>query len=187
MRTFLKITFLVTFLSVLAGCSSGTKVDPKDHSVSVVYGYFDMSDAPSNLEWVSIKKYDAESEDDEYAHAGVEDGMFWHVGIKPGSYQVEKFGGTGGVPMLTQQGYSYNFGTKGRNETAVRIKSSGTYFLGSYKYTEQKDGTFEMKPNKQHGEKEILKKLVKIFEKEKSLRVYTHQLNMIKRKLASEK
>jgi hypothetical protein len=184
MQHFLKLTFLAAFAVSFLSCSTGKKIDPKDRTLSMVFGYFDMKDAPSNVEWVSIKKYDMDSSD-EYVHAGVQDGIFWHVGVKPGSYQVDTFGGVGGVPMLTQQNYSYNFGSKGKNETAVRIKSPGIYFLGSYKYAQHKDG-FEMKTNATAKEKDILKKLKKIFEEDKELRVYAHQIGLMKRKLASE-
>ena len=114
---------LAICLLMISGCASkGEPVDPKDETLSMVFGYFDMKDAPSDLRWVSIKRY---GDKPLFYEAGARQGLFWHVGIAPGSYQVETFGGQGGIPMLTSSPYRYNFGTRGRNDTAVPNARSG--------------------------------------------------------------
>ena len=108
----------LTLAFLLAGCASTEDVDVKDATVSLVFGYFDMKDAPSDLEWVSLKRYGTA---DEKQKAGwsytlaAKEGLFFHVGIRPGSYQVDRFGGTGGIPLLTRRPFEYDFGGRGRN------------------------------------------------------------------------
>jgi hypothetical protein len=170
---------------VIAGCA-GTPVDPKDETRSLVYGYFDMKDAPSALEWVSIKRYGAAGE--WYYRLSAKDGLFWHMGIAPGSYQVEKFGGAGGIPLFKSE-YEYNFGTKGRNDTAIRIQTPGVFFMGAYKYIDHAGGVFkqdklEMKASTQPPEKELLQRVMKEIESNKQLSAYTWQINLAKKRLA---
>ena len=168
---------------VLGGCSTA-KVDPNDDSVSLVYGYFDMKDAPSNLEWVSLKQYGGKkNKDGDYWGTSVKDGLFFHVGLPTGSYQVSGFGGTGGIPLLTRRPFEYDYGSLGRNGTAVRIQKPGLYFLGSHKYVEQKRGKFDMKSTKQPTEKELLQRLLKELQTDK-YSMYMRQIGMVKQRLS---
>jgi len=155
-----------------------------------VFGYFDMTDAPSKLEWVSLRKYDSTPKPAEWYALAVKEGLFFHVGITPGSYQVEKFGGTGGIPLLTRRPFEYHFGGKGRNSTAVRIREPGVYFLGAHQYVNHAGkglfapDKFEMKAVDVPTEKELLQRLVKELEADKALSGYTRQLALAKRRLA---
>lgn len=176
---------IVGFVFILTGCAS-TMVDPKDETLSLVYGYVDMSDGPSKLEWVSIKQY---SGDSGWYTVPAKDGLFWHIGVEPGSYQVEKFGGTGGF-FLARREHEYNFGTKGRNETAIRISTPGVFFMGAYKYVDHPGGflkqdKFDMKPTKEPSEKELLQRLIKELESDEEMRPYVRQINLAKKRLAS--
>ena len=169
---------------VLGGCA-GTPIDPKDESVSLVFGYVDMADAPSDLEWASLKRY-GEKESVWYT-IDARDGVIFHIGIASGSYQVEKFGGDGGI--LSRGRYEYNFGTRGRNETAIRIHKPGIYFLGAYKYIDRPGGLFKadkfrMKPIKEPSEKEILKRLITLLESDGDYKIYTRQIALAKKRLA---
>jgi hypothetical protein len=171
----------------LVGCASAPPVDPKDEAVSIVFGYFDMADAPSKLEWVSLKRY-GEKEPVWYDMAA-RDGLIFHVGIRAGSYQVEKFGGMGGIPLLTRQRHEYNFGTRGRNDTAIRIQKAGIYFLGAYKYVDRPGGLFradkfEMELVKTPSEKELLRRLITLLESDSELKTYTRQIALAKKRLA---
>src|SRR5687767_10224702 len=104
-------------VALVAGCATTESVDPKDTSTSLVFGYFDAKDAPSSVDWVSIKQYGAASG---YYNVSTKNGLFWHVGVEPGSYQVEKFGGVKRLLIFGSE-VEYNYGTRGRNETAVRV------------------------------------------------------------------
>lgn len=183
--------WLVMFVVLaLAGCASAPPVDTRDATRSLVFGYFDMAEAPSKLEWVSLRRYDGTQKPGEWYGLEVKDGLFFHVGIAPGSYQVEKFGGTGGIPLLTRKHFEYNFASKGRNSTAARIREPGLYFLGAYQYVNHAGkglfapDRFEMVPLKTPTEKEILARLVKELESDKELSAYTRQLALAKRRLS---
>jgi hypothetical protein len=171
---------------VTAGCgSTPTPVDPKDESRSIVFGYFDMTDAPSSVEWVSLKQYGGDKA--VWYDLAVRDGLFFHVAIAPGAYQIEKFGKNPG--FLSNTKYVYNFGTRGRNETATRIDRPGLYFLGAYKYVKHQtgwfeQGKFEMQPINTPSEKELLTRLIKVLESDKELQGYSRQLALAKRRLA---
>jgi hypothetical protein len=182
----LSICAVVLWGVVLSGCA-GTPIDPKDESVSLVFGYFDMADAPSNLQWASLKRYG--EKEPVYYQMAARDGLIFHIGIAPGSYQVEKFGGMGGIPLLTRSPYEYHFGTRGRNDTAVRIQKPGVYFLGAYKYIEHPGGLFkadkfEMKPITRPSERELLQRLITLLESDGDLNIYARQINLAKKRLA---
>lgn len=168
----------------LAGCSSTSPVSTTDESLSLVYGYFDMKDAPTKVQWVGLKQYGGK-EIGTY-RMGVEDGLFFHVGVEPGSYQVDKFGGS----SFLRGDYTYNFGGKGRNSTAVRIQSPGVYFLGAHRYVNHAGqglfapDKFEMAPAKAPSEKELLERVIKRLETDRSLSAYSRQLKLARERLA---
>lgn len=175
-------------LLIIGGCAS-KPVDPNDETLSIVYGHFDMTDAPSGLDWVSLKAYTGKQE---FYNMDADEGLFMHVGIEPGSYQVHTFGGMGGIPLLTRKPYVYNFGSNGRNDTATRIKNPGIYYLGAFKYVHHRGGwfkaaTFDMEPNAAMSEKEVLRRVIERLETDKSLKLYTRQLALARKRLASLK
>ena len=51
-----RITAILLTLTIV-GCA-GTPVDPTDTRRSVVFGYIDMEDAPTSVDWVFIQHYD---------------------------------------------------------------------------------------------------------------------------------
>lgn len=171
---------------LLAGCASGGSVDVKDESLSLVYGYFDMKDAPGGLDWVSLRKYGSKTKDGEWYSMGVKDGVFFHVGIEPGSYQVDKFGSNGG---FFSRPVEYQFGARGRNSTATRITKPGVYFLGSHRYVNHAGkgffdpDRFEMQAAKSPSEKEVLQRVIQRLESDPELKDYTRQLQLARKRL----
>lgn len=174
----------------LAGCASTPEpVDVADEKVSLVFGYFDMKDAPSGLDWVALKKYGVAGEGEWYRMAARE-GLFFHVGVEPGSYQVDKFGGMGGIALLTRRPFEYHYGGKGRNATAVRITRPGIYFLGAHRYVNHAGkgffdaDEFEMQRVAAPSEKELLRRLIKALEEDDELSGYARQIRLAKQRLA---
>jgi hypothetical protein len=170
---------------LVAGCATTEPVDPKDTTSSLVFGYFDSKEAPSSIDWVSIKQYGGTAG---YYNVGIKDGLFWHVGVEPGSYQVEKFGGVKRVLIFGNE-VEYNYGTRGRNETAIRIATPGVYFMGAHRYVPHAGGffaadQFEMRAAKSPTERELLVRLIAELEADKELRVYTRQIGLAKKRLA---
>ena len=182
---------LVAVPFFIAGCASnGERVDAKDETLSLVYGYFDMKAAPSSLDWVSLKQYDSKKKDAGWYQLSAKDGLFFHIGVEPGSYQVDKFGGQGGVPLLTRRPFEYSYGNKGRNGTAVRILKPGVYFLGAHEFVNYAGkgffdaDRFDMRPAKAPTEKELLQRLIKELETDRELAGYVRQLRQAKQRLA---
>ena len=171
---------------IISGCASTPDpIDPKDKNRSVVFGYFDMEEAPSDeLDWVSVKRYKPKKG---YFAAAVEDGLFYHVGVPNGSFQVDEFGRN--TRFLSNTRYIYNFGGKGRNKTARKIKRPGVYFMGSYKYKEIDSGSFWKPDNfkmikvKGPSEKVLLKRLLKIMQSDSDLSIFKHQIKRMKKRL----
>jgi hypothetical protein len=170
--------------AALGGCAGGQRVDPKDETVSLVFGYFDMKDAPTKVDWVVLKQYESKGERTGYA-MNVKDGLFFHIGVEPGSYQVNKFGGNGGFFSNPAE---YNFGGRGRNGTAVRIQKPGVYFVGAHRYVNHagkgffEADKFEMQAAKAPGEKELLQRVIKQIEGDKGLAEYTRQLQQARQR-----
>ena len=173
----------------LAGCGGSTPVRTDDETVSVVFGYFDMKDAPGRVDWVSLKQYGLEGKPNQSGNYQVsaKDGLFFHIGIAPGAYQVDRFGSDGG---FFSNPVEYNFGGKGRNRTAVRIQKPGVYFLGAHRYVNHPGkgffaaDKFDMEPAQSPSEKELLQRIVKQMETDKELQPYTRQLRLAKQRLS---
>jgi hypothetical protein len=175
---------LAVVLSVLVAGCGGTPVSSSDETLSLVFGYFDMKEAPTKLQWVGLKQYGGK-EAGTYTLA-VQDGLFFHVGIESGSYQVDKFGGSG----FLRGDYVYNFGGKGRNSTAIRIQKPGVYFLGAHRYVNHAGkglftpDKFEMAPADSPSEKELLQRVIKRLESDREFAGYTRQLRLARERFA---
>jgi hypothetical protein len=175
--------FFLCWLTLLGGCASQPDlIKPEDHQVSLVFGYFDLRDAPTKLDDVTLKKYDG---DPLYFDSGIKEGLFWHIGLPNGSYQVETFTGRGG--WFTNP-HRYDYGTRGRNETAVRIRTPGIYFLGAYRFVPVKHGLFEqdefeMKPISTPSEKELLQRLLTHLTSDPHFQAFHWQIGLARQRL----
>ena len=175
---------LALLLAALAAGCGGTPVSSSDETVSLVFGYFDMKEAPTKLQWVGLKQYGGK--DAGTYTLAVQEGLFFHVGIEPGSYQVDKFGGSG----FLRGEYVYNFGGKGRNSTAIRIQKPGVYFLGTHRYVNHAGkgiftpDKFDMLAAESPTEKELLQRVIKRLETDRDLSGYTRQLRLARERLA---
>ena len=199
LRTTFSFKYLISLFLLLpailltSGCASGPDpIDPKDKTRSVVFGFFDMEDAPSwgGIDWVSVKQYSPKTKKGYYA-AAVKDGLFYHIGLPNGSFQVNEFGRN--TRFYSNTRYTYNFGGQGRNQTAIKIIAPGVYFMGSYKYKAIDSGSifkpdnFKMIKINKPREKELLQKLLKIMQSDSELAEYTHQVHRIKQRLKTLK
>lgn len=138
-----KRTFLIICLGMmglLAGCgttASGPLRDINDPTNSLVLGYIDMEDAPTKAKTATFLQV-APPSDAPYWVTSVDEGLFYHVFLPPGSYQLTKVYGSGFFAGENE----YSFPRQG-NETSLRISKPGIYFIGSFKYKQVKTGFFE--------------------------------------------
>ena len=140
MKSYIRVVFVLLVLTVspvLAGARSKINVDNSNNSL--VFGYIDMSDAPTKVKGAWLQQLSPPT-DSPYWSMGVKKGLFYNTFIQPGTYQVSSFAGSG----FMAGAHEYHFSRQGRNETAVKIKKPGIYFLGSYKYVKvPKGGMFK--------------------------------------------
>lgn len=129
------LTLAVAFVS--ADEDSEISVDNPDNSL--VFGYIDMSDAPTKVQGAWMQQLSPPT-DKPYWSMGIEQGLFYNPFMRPGTYQLSSFSGSG----FMAGAHEYNFPRQGRNETAVTIDEPGIYFLGAYKYVRAgKGGMFK--------------------------------------------
>lgn len=95
-------------LGILAGCASGPTRDINDPTNSLVFGYIDMSDAPTNVSHAWLRQV-APPNDKPYWGLGVQKGIFYNSYLPPGSYQLSSFGGS----SFWQGEHRYNFPRQG--------------------------------------------------------------------------
>lgn len=151
---------VVVLIAVLPGCTTHM-LNPTDPNASLVYGFIDMSDAPSNVDYVTLRQYKPKPKDgNPYRNAKAVDGLFWFDQLPPGTYQVVSFGGHS---WWKNTSYSYSMHDFAKNETAITIQKPGLYYLGAYKYKKEgpfSSGKFSMIRLDSPTEKEILQRLL---------------------------
>lgn len=167
MKTFpvqqLLALYIATLAIGLAGCSTtGHLVPPSEANISAVYGYIDMSDAPTGLQWITMKKLQPRS-DTPYYHFYVDDGMFYRSEIPPGTYKFWEFGG---FSQWKNTDYTFQFQGQGKGEMDRVIDRQGLYFAGCYRYTRIKTGffspnKFDLEPIEGDCERETLERLAR--------------------------
>ena len=159
---FLHLLALLSALS-LAGCAStGPERDINDPSNSLIFGYIDMEDAPTDMSYAHLRQVFPQSEYP-YWPMGVDEGLMFQQYLAPGGYQMSNFGGSG----FWSGDHEYSFPNYGKNQTAVRIDEPGIYFIGAYRYKEVdtgflEAGKFEMEPVQSPSERELLERLAKM-------------------------
>ena len=148
-------------ISLLAGCASsgGPERDINDPNNSLVFGYIDMEDAPTDMTYAHLKQVFPATEFP-YWPMGVEDGLILQQYLPPGGYQLSNFGGSG---FLSGE-HEYSFPNFGKNATAVRIDEPGIYFIGAFKYKEVdtgffEQGKFDMERISSPSERELLQRI----------------------------
>jgi len=138
MRYRISIVIWLFLLGMLASCAdSGPKRSLDDPTNSLVFGYIDMDEAPTQVSSAWVVQVAPPSETP-YWSLGVNKGLFYNSYLPPGSYQLSKFGGSG----FFAGEHEYSFPRQG-NQTALRITKPGIYFLGSFKYRKVDTGIFE--------------------------------------------
>jgi hypothetical protein len=175
---------------VVIGCASGwhtiTREDIEKPNVALLYGYMDMTDAPSPMDYFEIKQVKPEAGKGAEWGFGCKDlgdkkFLFYHQAIPVGTYQLDEFGGTSTVGFLifilsrTLHKYSFmgadsmnpdlkNPG-KETNDSSLVIDEPGIYFLGRFKYVKVKekdeDESFSIEKISTPSQGEVIQQLYK--------------------------
>jgi hypothetical protein len=152
---------LVAALAVLTGCAGGGHGrDINDPSNSLVFGFVDMSEAPTKVSGAQIMQV-APPTEKPYWGTDVKDGLFYTYYLPPGSYRLATLSGSS---FLSGE-HRYNFPRQGGGATTARIDKPGIYFLGAYKYQKVRTGMFEqakfaIEPVRTPTEAELLQRLL---------------------------
>lgn len=158
MKKLLVLLTVIVSVGFVAGC--GVRLhNPPDDMRSLVYGYIDMEDAPTKLGYATIKQVKPKTKKPYWPSGSDGTGLFWHEKLPLGSYQLVAFGGS----HWFKGSYHYDIPEYGKNDTAVVIKKTGLYYMGSYKY--EKAGSFfnpkfELIKVNSPSEKAVLEKLL---------------------------
>src|SRR5918999_392276 len=122
----LVLVAFVAMLGLLSGCAgSGHGRDINDPSNSLVFGFVDMSDAPTKVSGAQIQQV-APPTDKPYWGTDVRDGLFYTYYLPPGSYRLAALFGS----SFLRGDFQYNMPRQGGGETTVRVDKPGIYFLG---------------------------------------------------------
>lgn len=132
---------------------------PLHEQVSLVYGYLDMSEAPTPLGWMEFRQVAPRTERPFY-QMRVYEGVFYMEKFTPGVYVMGEFGGE------RRDGQHLTYALP-RSGPAVRLSigTPGLYFVGAYKYrpvTENgvRVGRFEIDKRGAPSEAEVLARIL---------------------------
>ena len=165
MKLYPQYRFVLTLLiiaAILSGCASTPNLGTPDaENVSLVFGHIDMDEAPSELDWVQMKRMRPVTKTP-YYNFWVVDGTFFRADVPEGTYKFTSFGGHSGWKNTS---YNYNFPNQGKGELDRRISKPGIYYVGSYKYEKIDTGffspdQFNLVPTKAPSELEMLEKML---------------------------
>ena len=150
----------LTMTLALAGCAGTETVawEMDDPLNSMIVAYVDMEDAPTDLDWASLKQV-VPPTDTPYWSFAVDDGLIFQPYVREGAYQLAAFGGSS---FLAGE-HQYNFPEYGAD--GIMIKHPGLYYVGAYRYVEVETGwleqdKFDLVPIEGMTEIDVLNKLL---------------------------
>ncbi len=132
----ISLLLITLFLSGCAGFGDGRSID--DPTSSLVFGFIDMEDAPTDISYAKLQQVAPRGEAGFWGMSA-DDGIVYNQYLPMGTFQMERFGGS----SFLWGEHVYTFPTYGRNETALKIEQPGIYFVGAYAYRDEETGFFE--------------------------------------------
>lgn len=130
LRTLLMLAALSVF-AVACGGNGGYRPFQQSYEeeTSLVFGYLDLSGAPTDLRWVTMKKVRPETSTPYYPMF-VEKGLFFRTHVPEGLYKFVQFGGH----SFRMGNMTYSFAQQGKQAMDPVVNKPGLYYVGSYKY-----------------------------------------------------
>lgn len=162
---------------LLTGCMfvSVSKQQPQQDG-ALVFGYLDMSKAPSDLKYFSVRQLKPANRSGVVWTFGVYKNVFYHLGLPAGSYEFDEFGGVHGMNMgcfylgtfllNTPEPYRYKFG---EDTGRFSAEERGVRFVGTHKYLKAGNFLFEkfdIKKLPYPDGQGVLERLLPVLEKE---------------------
>jgi len=144
----------------LFGCFFGgrsvkvfTEREPAD---AVIFGYFDLKQAPSGLSGISFERMNTNDEARFYGCA-VRRNAFYNTRIDPGRYRMSSFRLSGN---FFTSGFEYQ-SRSGDSIIEFEVAPRSITFVGSYRYLPQRSGflgprRFDMVPASEPSEREVM-------------------------------
>lgn len=148
----------LALIFLVSSCTTAGLVAPSSSETSIVFGYLDMTDAPSDLQSVTMKRMRTETPPYLFH---VKDGVFFQLDVAPGAYKFMRFGGSS---FIKQTAYDYKFPAQGKGSLDLEVTKPGVYYVGSWRYKKIKSGfftpgEFDLEPMQSPGEREVLEKV----------------------------
>lgn len=155
---------LAGVVALLMGCAQAAldarQVEPPlNPQVSLVFGYIDMSEAPSDLGWMELRQI-APRTDTPYYNMRIHEGIFYMEKFPPGLFELGEFGGR----RWDGKHFAYSLP---RQSPALRvaIEEPALYFMGSFTYRAtsrggSRSGRFEIASADTPAEAQLLEKLL---------------------------
>ncbi|MCK4864365.1 MAG: hypothetical protein KAT06_02970 [Gammaproteobacteria bacterium] len=189
MRLNLKTSFITLVLAtVLTGCGGIAFNKPANPNDSLIIGSIDMSEASGEFTHVVMKKIKPASKTP-YKWFWVKDNLFFRDDVEKGAYKMDNFKSFSG---WTNTEYSYNFPkTGGKGEMDIKVRKSGIYYVGSWKFKKVNTGffkemigkgKFELIRVKLPSELDILNKIKKYSKDDYWTNMINKRISQLKRK-----
>ncbi len=142
-----------------------------------------MKQADNDLAWAHIWRYAPNNK--RLYNTMAEEGIFWHMGIDKGRFQLAAFGTKTG--RLSGVQHNYSLGWDKGNFSSIHVRKPGAYYMGSYRYIHvpsksirEVDG-FRLERMQSMSERKLLEKLLTILKKDYAK--YTHQIALLDKRL----
>jgi len=134
--------WLILLAFGLTACGPSKYVDEvEDTKRALLVGHIEAGKGPMWFHWVQLKHTDAAGNEEYYTARTDEDGMFYAENLPLGVYEIHRIGqrnrpmGANGVRGGGNNlGIVWNLGESGK-ATAMRVKTPGVVYFGSFKYT----------------------------------------------------
>jgi len=171
-----KYSAVLLLVVALAGCNIYIKftkskyIDEMENNKSIlVYGYFDDTDAPYDMEYGEIKQFRPATDEPYHELRSNKNKLFYLENLPVGSYKLMSVNGS--EKGISTHPWETSFPDPSNKpefkRVQVKAKKSGLYYLGSYKLKLIRSGgffgidKFEFQVLKNPSEKKVLKKLLK--------------------------
>jgi hypothetical protein len=148
-------------LALLAGCAEYTHEELMRNTV--VFGGVNMDDAPTGADAVTLKAVTG-PDAGRYWRVPVKDGVFYHEGLPPASYQLWAVWGHSGFklgPWIFGSVYEYDFGGQA---DGVRVTRGGSIvYAGSFRIVKQGgffSSKFSVEPDSKRSVKAMVQALI---------------------------